>query len=144
MVDQRRNVSGLLAHDLGGGVFEYPRTVFTRLKLGSDKVFNRLRYSPDARIPFSRCAKQLHNLRREGRGIEERPALVKDGDAGLSCLAGSARSHGICDQHAHRGFQARIRAQSLNIEEEPVVVEPHGRLAVEQFRVDSFFAGPLS
>src|ERR1700756_5422307 len=116
------HVPWLLSDNLGAGVLEDARAMFPRLELGSYKVLHRLADSPNAGIPFPRCPEELNYFRSERWRIQEEPALIKDGNARLPGLSARARSHGIRDQHAHGGFEFRVRTQSFDVAEEPVAV----------------------
>src|SRR5260370_340655 len=99
--------------------------------------------------PVEMCCKssspeQLHDSGRQRGRIEQGPAFIENRDAWQSSLTRCARGHGVGDEHAHRSFESRVRAQTLHIEEEPVAIKPHGGLCVEQPGVDAFLTCPRS
>src|SRR5260370_30445066 len=91
-----------------------------RLELGSYKVLYRLADSPDACISFPSRPKELDHFGSERWGIQEEPALIKNGNAWLPCLSARARRHSIHDQHAHGGVGPGGRSNSLVVCEKPL------------------------
>src|SRR5213082_51400 len=142
VVHERAHVPWLLSDDLRAGVLQDAWTMLPRLEFGSYKVLHRLADSPDAGIPFPRRPEELNDFRSERWRVQEEPALIKNGNARLPGLSARARRHGIRDQHAHGGFELRVRTQSFDVEEKPVAVEPHRRVRVEQFGVNPLFSRP--
>src|SRR5260370_41135307 len=114
------------------------------LELRADEIFDSLADPPHARISFACRAEQLHDFGRQRWRIEQGPAFIENRDAWQSSLTRCARGHGVGDEHAHRSFESRGRAQTLHIEEEPVAIKPHGGLYVEQPGVDPFLTCPCS
>src|SRR5215469_4025002 len=53
VVDQRRDVPGLLPDDLRSGVLQNAGPVTPRLKLGAHEIFDRLAYAPNARVSLA-------------------------------------------------------------------------------------------
>src|SRR5215472_15119985 len=136
MVYERSDVSGLLPDDLCADVLEDPRTVLTRLDMGSNKVFDRLADSPHARISLPCCSEELDDFGSERRRVEQKPAFIENGDARLACFSTGTGGDSIRNQHAHSCFELRIGAQSFHSEEEPTAVEPHGGVRDEKLCVN--------
>ena len=84
---QRRYIPRLLANDLGCGILYDPRAVNSGIQFGSDKILRRLAHTPDTRITFSRCAKQLDDFRSQHRRIEQEPTFIEDRDAATAGFA---------------------------------------------------------
>src|SRR6266849_10431552 len=137
-------VARLLPDNFRGDVLEDPWSVLARLGLRADEIFDSLADPPHARISFACRAEQLHDFRRQRWRIEQEPAFIEYRDAWQSSLTRCARGHSIGDEHAHRSFESRVRAQTFHIKEEPVAIKPHGGLCVEQLGVDSFLTCPCS
>src|SRR5260370_40626901 len=108
------------------------------LELRADEIFDSLADPPHARISFACRAEQLHDFGRQRWRIEQGPAFIENRDAWQSSLTRCARGHGVGDEHAHRSFESRGRAQTLQMEEEPVAIKPHRRLCGEQPGVDAY------
>src|SRR5258706_5570072 len=144
MIHQGSYIARLLPDNLRGGVLEDARPMLAWLELRADEIFDSLADPPHARISFACRAEQLHDFGRQRWRIEQGPAFIENRDAWQSSLTRCARGHGVGDEHAHRSFESRVRAQTLHIEEEPVAIKPHGGLCVEQPGVDAFLTCPRS
>src|SRR5260370_1359331 len=51
---------------------------------------------------------------------------------------------GVRNQQAHGGLEARVVAELLDIEEEPVIVQRDGRRLIKKPCIDALLAGPGS
>src|SRR6185436_19381984 len=109
------------------------RSVWPRLTFRADEILERLADAPDARVSLSRCPEQLNNFRRENRRIQKRPTFIQNRNTQLPAMSGASLCHRVCDQHAHRGFKPRIRAESFDIEEQPRGVGSDTGVSIEQF-----------
>ena len=114
------------------------------MEFRSHKVFHCLTDAPDTCIPFSRGTEQLHHFRRERRRVQEKPAFVENSNAWLAGLPSGAGCHSVRDEHTHSRFELWVGAQSFDIEEQPITVELHRGVRVEQLRVDPPFSRPAT
>src|SRR5258708_35130513 len=107
------------------------------LEFCSHKIYHSLTDSPDTRISFAGRPEELDHFGRECRGVEQEPAFVENGNARLPRLPAGAGRYGIRNQNTHGGFPLPIRAQSFDIEEKPIAIEPHSCVSVTQLVVDA-------
>src|SRR5438552_18933424 len=76
-----RHVSWLLADDLRGCILDDAGAVDPRACLGSNEVLSGLANAPNTGIAFTRCAKELNDLGRQYRRVQQEPAFIQDRDA---------------------------------------------------------------
>ena len=119
MICQHAQIPPLLTNDFCRGILDDSRTMQLWLPIRSNEILKSLANSPDARISLPRGPEELNHLGGKNGRIEQRPAFIENCDAHLTAAAGASLRHSISDQHAHRGLQAGIIAQSLDIEEQP-------------------------